>query len=142
AYVPIDPAFPKDRIQYMLQQSHADILICSSKKDVEVTFAGYVIDNNDIKDLHASADNPEVSDDLESLASVIFTSGTTGHPKGVMVNQRSIVNFINDIQERAIFTETTDRVMSVTTLSFDIFGFESFAPLCTGHSIYLADEEE
>src|SRR5699024_4930303 len=73
---------------------------------------------------------------------VTFTSGSTGNPKGVMINHRSIVNFIHDVIDREIYTKPTDRIMSVTTLSFDIFGFESFATLCTGHSIYLANETE
>src|SRR5699024_9434931 len=140
AYVPIDPAFPSDRIHYMLDKSNTNILICESKMDL--AFEGHIIDNEKLTSLGKREDSPDILDDIDSLASVTFTSGSTGNPKGVMINHRSIVNFIHDVIDREIYTKPTDRIMSVTTLSFDIFGFESFATLCTGHSIYLANETE
>src|SRR5699024_9740162 len=142
AYVPIDPTFPSERITYMLHQSDADVLICTSGSKTELSFDGHIIDNQQMVNMNVRQDRPKIADGVDSLATVIFTSGTTGNPKGVMINQSSIINFIHDIDHRGVFEKETDRVMSVTTPSFDIFGFESFAPLCTGHSIYLADEAE
>ena len=91
-----------------------------------------------------------VNNDLETsekfvkkgLACIYFTSGSTGKPKGVMISQRAIVNYINDVLNRKIFDDPSDRVICVTTVSFDIFGFESIVPMCTGHSVYLANESE
>ncbi|CAM5713603.1 Hybrid non-ribosomal peptide synthetase/type I polyketide synthase OS=Lysinibacillus sphaericus OX=1421 GN=LS41612_16930 PE=3 SV=1 [Lysinibacillus sphaericus] len=59
-----------------------------------------------------------------------------------MVNHASVINFIYDIVNRRIFRNEEDRVICLTTLSFDIFAFESIVPMCTGHSIYMADEIE
>jgi amino acid adenylation domain-containing protein len=145
AYVPIDPEFPKERISYMLSECNVSTLICPQEYQESVDFNGTMIDcstldinlNNDKKDT-----NPSQRGANDSLACVIFTSGSTGKPKGVMINQSSIVNFIHDIRNREIFQDQADRVLCVTTLSFDIFGFESIVPLCTGHSVYLADENE
>jgi acyl carrier protein len=59
-----------------------------------------------------------------------------------MVNHGSVINFVHDILNRKIFENEEDRIICITTLSFDIFAFESIVPLCTGHSIYMADETE
>lgn len=142
AYVPIDPAFPEERVSYMLEQCRVSTLICPAEYRDRVDFSGVVIDINGVDLDSKSGANPVESGAASDLACVIFTSGSTGRPKGVMINQGSLVNFVHDIKNRGIFASTEDRVISVTTLSFDIFGFESITPLCTGNSIYLANEEE
>ncbi len=142
AYIPIDPNFPDERINYMLSKSEVDVLICPDKYRKNIVFGGEIVNGQLLERNTSNIKNPKRAGTPESLASVIFTSGTTGNPKGVMINHSSIVNFIHDIKNRGIFQSDSDRVISVTTLSFDIFGFESLTPLCTGHSIYLANESE
>ncbi len=142
AYVPIDPGFPKERISYMLSECNAGVLICPEEYHESVGFEGTMIDCSSFEGSDDEKRNPPQRGSKNSLACVIFTSGSTGKPKGVMINQGSIVNFIHDIKNRAIFQSEDDRVICVTTVSFDIFGFESIVPLCTGHSVYLADENE
>ncbi|MCR8844313.1 amino acid adenylation domain-containing protein [Paenibacillus sp. SC116] len=142
AYVPIDPNFPKERISYMLSASEINVLITSGTLQEPLEYEGTVVDYSSLSSYADNSSNPTPLIDKERLACVIFTSGSTGKPKGVMVNEGSMVNFIQDIVHRNIFEHEDDRVICVTTLSFDIFGFESLVPLCTGHSIYLADEQE
>ncbi|TVX91666.1 non-ribosomal peptide synthetase/type I polyketide synthase [Paenibacillus agilis] len=142
AYVPIDPNFPKERINYMLSASDINVLITSNALQESLEYDGTIVDYTSQGIYHNNSSNPTPLVDKGRLACVIFTSGSTGKPKGVMVNEGSMVNFIQDILHRNIFEHEDDRVICVTTLSFDIFGFESLVPLCTGHSIYLADELE
>ncbi|GAA0365666.1 non-ribosomal peptide synthetase/type I polyketide synthase [Bacillus horti] len=144
AYVPIDPTLPKERIAYMLSECNVSTLICHQEDSKNVEFSGHIINYNLLNRITGNrlTENPPNHNSTNSLACVIFTSGSTGKPKGVMIEQRSLVNFIHDIENRGIFTEDSDRVLCVTTLSFDIFAFESIVPMCTGHSVYLANEEE
>lgn len=146
AYVPIDPTFPKERISYMLTESRVKILLCPKEYQEGLDFQGIMVDCHDrISRTELQGNdhrNPSVRAAQHHLACVIFTSGSTGKPKGVMINQGSIVNFIQDMKRRGVFQNEADRVICVTTLSFDIFAFESIVPLCTGHSIYIADEHE
>lgn len=142
AYVPIDPELPKDRIEYMLSECNADILICPEEYKNRIDFNGTIINCSLINIDENSNVNPIKRTSSDGLANIIFTSGTTGRPKGVMINQGSLINFIYDIKNREIFENDDDRVICITTISFDIFGFESIVPLCLGKSIYLSDEKE
>jgi amino acid adenylation domain-containing protein len=72
---------------------------------------------------------------------VIYTSGSTGQPKGVMLGHRSVVNFLLSMQE-APGLGSSDHVLAVTTLSFDIAVLELLLPLLCGASLYLVSSEE
>ncbi|WP_434756738.1 amino acid adenylation domain-containing protein [Paenibacillus amylolyticus] len=143
AYLPIDPAFPPQRILNMMQDSGMKLLLCTSDEANVVAFEGdrLIYEHDESADQH-SVINPNVDVLSSDLCCVIFTSGSTGRPKGVMIAHEAMVNFVEDIRHRNIFAQETDRMISVTTVSFDIFGFEVWAPLCTGYSLYLADELE
>lgn len=142
AYVPIDFNFPKDRINHMLQTSQPKALLVDKEYGEIPEYGGECIDCATLKEEERNVRNPKIPCKGDSLAYVIFTSGSTGKPKGVMVKHTSVVNFVNDIINRKIFEKEEDRVICLTTLSFDIFAFESIVPMCTGHSIYMADEIE
>lgn len=142
AFLLIDPALPSERIAYMIEQCNAKFLICSDgyKNKIKFTDTTITLDSYDYS--HTSKCVPVEKPQQNDLAYVMFTSGSTGKPKGVMINQSSVINFIQDIKNRRIFQHQEDRVICITTVSFDIFLFESIVPLCTGHSIYLANELE
>ncbi len=158
AYVPIDPEFPKERIDYMIQASKPKAILIDKDYEEKLEYDGVCINCAALEKEEQSAGNPEIpcrrdfqrdfqgdfqgNSKENSLAYVIFTSGSTGKPKGVMINHGSVINFVNDIINRKIFESKEDRVICITTLSFDIFAFESIVPMCTGHSIYLAAETE
>lgn len=142
AYAAIDPNFPEDRISYMISESSLRVLIAPQKYRACFGFEGGFVELDSLKSTGESLPNPPRRGSRESLAYVIFTSGSTGMPKGVMVRQEGVVNLISDHINRNIFAAEDDRIACIATPSFDIFVFESILPLCTGHSIYMADETE
>jgi amino acid adenylation domain-containing protein len=84
--------------------------------------------------------NPRVRPGAANAAYMIYTSGSTGRPKGVQVPHGALVNFLSSMRERPGLTPS-DRLLAVTTLSFDIAGLELFLPLTTGAEIVLADRD-
>ncbi|KAF6562907.1 MULTISPECIES: AMP-binding protein, partial [unclassified Paenibacillus] len=71
---------------------------------------------------------------------VIYTSGSTGNPKGVMLQHRSVLNFITGMRE-AIDFEASRTMLSLTTISFDIFVLETILPLLGGMTVVLGDSQ-
>ncbi|QXV64196.1 amino acid adenylation domain-containing protein [Mucilaginibacter sp. 21P] len=139
-YVPLDPEYPKDRIEFMLDDSSASILLTSQK------YSGHFASNTRevlIEDaLEASedyADNePERTVSGEDLAYILYTSGSTGKPKGVQIFHHSLVNVMLSFQKQPGIT-ATDRMLAVATISFDIAGIDLYLPLSVGAEIVLAD---
>ncbi len=80
---------------------------------------------------------PRTSANAESLAYVIYTSGSTGRPKGVEVTHHALVNLLGSMQ-REFSLNSTDRLLAVTTFSFDIAGLELYLPLISGARVVMA----
>ncbi|MCH6257181.1 amino acid adenylation domain-containing protein [Puniceicoccaceae bacterium K14] len=142
AYVPIDPSYPHERIRYMLEDSDCKVLLTTAseldsiegnKAQIvnleEKRFASYPIENL-----------PTVSDP-SNLAYTIYTSGSTGMPKGVMIEHRSVVNFMRGMTD-SVGLSKKQSIASVTTICFDIFVLESLVPLMLGMKIVLANREQ
>ena len=139
AYVPLDPNFPRDRLAFMLEDSGAPVLLTTTNLadlftagrtkviclDVEEGVVGQQSDQR----LYGSSHS-------ENLAYVIYTSGSTGKPKGVQVLQQGVVNFLTSMQ-REPGLSSSDILLSVTTLSFDIAGLEIYLPLISGAQLIL-----
>lgn len=142
AYLPIDPGYPVDRIQYMLEDSKTNILLTQQSLLDKIVFKGEIIDlfsSNAYAEM--SITNLEILNNAKNLAYVIYTSGSTGKPKGVMLEHRSVNNFINGISNIINFT-AGKIILNLTTISFDIFVLETLLPLCKGLKIIIADENE
>ena len=142
AYIPIDPTYPKDRVEYMLNSSKAKALLTLKDTKIDILFNNKIfvdLDNDKIYNLPNK--NLENINELEDIVYVIFTSGSTGLPKGVMLMHKNIVNFIYGMKERLNIT-SKDIVASITTISFDIFVLESLMPLLSGAKIVIANEKE
>jgi amino acid adenylation domain-containing protein len=143
AYLPLDPAFPSDRIAFMLRDSGAKIVITqSSLLDAlpECDARIVSIDAEAEKIQQLCEENIERNADPESLAYIIYTSGSTGLPKGVQILHRALTNFLWSMADEPGFT-SDDTILAVTTLSFDIAGLELFLPLIVGGKIALADRD-
>ena len=105
AYIPIDPTYPKDRIEYMLKNSNSKLLLTQEHLHDITDFKNCVyidLSNDSIYSLPNY--NLNHTNTPEDLAYVIYTSGSTGLPKGVMLKQRNIVNFVYAIMKDFGFT--------------------------------------
>ncbi|HLP47979.1 MAG TPA: amino acid adenylation domain-containing protein, partial [Candidatus Kapabacteria bacterium] len=140
AYLPIDFEYPEDRINYMLKDSGAKLLVTTNDKEGEkvrrwegekVLLESMVYDSNHLKGrprrgLHHS----------NQLAYVIYTSGTTGRPKGVMVEHRGLVNYIWWAAKKYVNKEKLNFPF-YTSISFDLTVTSIFTPLITGNTIII-----
>ncbi len=141
AYLPMDPSFPDERIKYMYEDSGAGVLI--SQSSLKEKFSGFndtsviLVDSDSTAIGESSPDNPGVRISPDNLAYMIYTSGSTGKPKGVKVHHGSVVNFLGSMKHTPGFGKD-DRLLAVTTLSFDISVLEIFLPLTTGGEVVIA----
>jgi amino acid adenylation domain-containing protein len=139
-YVPLDPIFPINRINYMLADSQAVKLITTIKYSGQYESNAQEILLHEIwptLDDMPTAD-PEVPVTGRDLLYILYTSGSTGQPKGVQIAHHNAVNFLYSMQKEPGMT-AADKLLAVTTISFDIAGLELFLPLITGAQIVLAD---
>ena len=142
AYIPIDPTYPKDRIEYMLNSSNSKILLTQKHLENKVDFKNKIFVDFSNKELYNfESQNPKRINKPEDLAYVIFTSGSTGLPKGVMLMHKNIVNFICGMMKE-LKIKKDDVIASITTISFDIFVLESIMPLLNGLKTVIATEEQ
>ncbi|WP_010503429.1 non-ribosomal peptide synthetase, partial [Paenibacillus elgii] len=138
AYVPIDPDYPEDRIRYILEDSGARLLLAQNHLRERVCFTGKLMVLDDEQTYNKDGSNLELVMEANDLAYVIYTSGSTGKPKGVQIEHRSVVNFMEGITARIDFS-CGKTILSVTTISFDIFVLETLLPLSKGVKVVLAN---
>ena len=142
AYLPLDPDLPNERIQFILEDSQAPLLL-TERSLMPILFANA---GNGMRIVHSDEGSGQGAN-LEPLASpedvahVLYTSGSTGRPKGVEVPHRSVVNLLQSMLREPGCT-AHDRMLSVTTLSFDIAGLELYLPLICGGCVILANRTE
>ena len=143
AYVPLDPDFPSARLALMIEDAQPTLLLTSRPLATQfpnLTCPLHCLDELDTA-LAAQPNDPPLSQATsEDLAYVIYTSGSTGRPKGVQITHRAVVNFLLSMAERPGLT-AQDKLLAVTTLSFDIAVLELFLPLIVGGQVILADRE-
>lgn len=145
AYIPIDPSFPKDRIKYMLDSSKAKILLTQRHLNNDINFENKICIDLDNKDIYGSeTNNLEHINMPDDLSYVIFTSGSTGLPKGVMLKHKALSNLTNYCNNYIEYLKNPlyQAVVSITTVSFDIFIFETLISLQKGLKLIIANENE
>jgi fengycin family lipopeptide synthetase D len=135
-YLPVDGHNPRDRIEFILGNSHAKMLVTDNQKYNDLS--DNVVLLNEIENSNIS--NPSVEIYIEDLAYIIYTSGSTGSPKGVMIEHGSFMNmFVNMI---GIFgVSETDRVLQFASFGFDAAVFEIFQALLTGAVLVILEKE-
>lgn len=133
AYLPIDPAYPTDRISYILSDSKCPILLTTSQiKTDEFTVPTLNIDIDTL----GNEENIESINTPDDLAYIIYTSGSTGKPKGVMISQKSIINTLLWRKELYGFDETFV-TMQIPSFSFDSSVEDIFTTLISGGRLIL-----
>jgi len=145
AYLPLDPGYPNERIAYMLNQSQTRLILRDRNDPYIATSGNWEFVNISLSDtVIYSADTANLDSDdkpnADDLAYVIYTSGSTGKPKGVMVHHRALCNLINGTVDKICIENKT--IVSLTTISFDIFFLETILPLTKGMKVIIADENE
>ena len=142
AYVPFDPSYPAERLSYMLEDSGVEVLLTQKSllKSLPRNQKQTVCLDRDRRTIEQqSQENLEVGVDSENLAYVIYTSGSTGKPKGVMVSHKPVVNLI-DWVNKTFDVGSKDRILFITSLSFDLSVYDIFGLLAAGGSIHIASE--
>ncbi|MCX7645406.1 MAG: LLM class flavin-dependent oxidoreductase [Rhodobacteraceae bacterium] len=139
AYVPMDPAYPADRLALYAEDSGCPVIVTEAAvaEALPPGPARLVLDA-DPRLAAAPATPPEDGPRAEDLAYVIYTSGSTGRPKGVMVSHRNVMNFFAGMDD-AIGTDP-GTWLAVTSMSFDISVLELFWTLTRGFTVVIADE--
>ncbi|WP_245128078.1 non-ribosomal peptide synthetase [Mucilaginibacter straminoryzae] len=135
-YLPMDIDFPEDRILYMLEDSGATMLLTYSDKRVFSAENLTVINLSLAEIAQLKPELPRVSH--EWPAYILYTSGSTGRPKGVKVTHQNLVNLLMSMFSFPGMVHT-DKLLAVTTISFDISNLELFLPLTAGATLVMAD---
>ncbi|WP_164551865.1 non-ribosomal peptide synthetase [Streptomyces sp. WAC 01529] len=145
AYLPLDPEHPLDRIEYTLDDARPALGLVTS--ETEGLLAGtdvplLVLDADATQAALSAAPTsaPVAACAPDNPAYVIYTSGSTGRPKGVVVPHGALTNFLDDMGHRFGLTPA-DRLLAVTTVSFDIAGLELYLPLLSGAAVVIADRD-
>jgi amino acid adenylation domain-containing protein len=138
AYVPLDPQFPAERLKFMVEDSGVRWIV--TENGLAAGFAA----GAELVELLAPGEMPEGEEvraevGPEDLAYVIYTSGSTGKPKGVEVRHGALVNLLESMQV-APGMGAEDKLLAVTTLSFDIAGLEMYLPLVSGGKLLVAEK--
>ena len=143
AYVPLDPTYPRERVALMLEDAGVAVVLAQQHSE-------YTLPPHAAKVVWMDADwaaieqepkhNPPTEVTPDNLAYMIYTSGSTGKPKGVQIPHRALMNFL-ETMAREPGMDASDRLLAVTSLSFDIAGLELFLPVLVGGQVVLASRE-
>jgi amino acid adenylation domain-containing protein len=140
AYVPLDPDFPTERLRFMLQDSGARLLL-TERRFVEGLSAADLdlvcLDTELATILRDQDPVTTVAPTGDDLAYVIYTSGSTGRPKGVMIEHAALLNELQSMAEEPGLG-SSDVILAIATISFDIAGIELFLPLTVGARVVIA----
>ncbi len=144
AYVPIDPAYPAKRVEYILSDTAADIIITNQifgdlLSETEKTKVFDLINIGNLDDL--SSEYPGITIHQNSLAYTIYTSGSTGKPKGVMVSHQAIQHLVT-WHNHHFHVDHHSKLTLVAGLAFDISVWETWSALTSGGSVFIADNED
>ncbi len=148
AYVPLDPSYPVERLKFQAQDANIDLLIATEQSASILDWPAELtlLLDRDLAAIERHAGQPLRPDPQRDAgpddpAYIIYTSGSTGAPKGVVVPHKAVTNFLHSMRtEPGLHAD--DRLLAVTTLSFDIAVLELFLPLLQGACVMVADDTQ
>ncbi|MDU8910812.1 MupA/Atu3671 family FMN-dependent luciferase-like monooxygenase [Aestuariicoccus sp. MJ-SS9] len=143
AYLPLDPAFPADRLRHYIADSGTTVIVTQSalREQLPETTAQILTLDADPRIAQAPATTPEALSGPADLAYLIYTSGSTGTPKGVMVEHRNVANFYTGMDAHVPHADG-GTWLAVTSLSFDISVLELFWTTARGFTVVLTSDED
>jgi len=139
AYLPLDPEFPAERLAYLIDDAQAPVLLTTRSLGPQPMPYGARVVYCD--EAAGGVANLGSTSSPGALAYVLYTSGSTGRPKGVEIQHSAVVNFLLSMQRKPGFT-SSDSLLALTTLSFDIAGLELYLPLISGGRLVIASRED
>ena len=138
AYLPIDPHLPAERLRHLLDDGEVEVAVTQSAVDDRVEWPAGVsrVRVDALEAADGGPDQVEVAED--ELAYVIYTSGSTGAPKGVMIDHAGAVNTLEDVNRR-FSVDADDRVLAVSSMSFDLSVYDAFGMLAAGGTVVVPE---
>ena len=141
-YVPLEPAYPQERLDFMLGESQAQVLLTQSSlaarfthHDIPVVY----LDSDWQKIAEFEEENPKNTTTAKNLIYTIFTSGSTGKAKGVVIEHRQLLNYLNGIQERCL-SKPGGQFALVSTFAADLGNTVIFPSLINGGCLHILSE--
>lgn len=141
-YVPIDPDYPRERIEYMVRDSESCLAVAQEGREGQYVqyLENIVTTPAQIEALAGNGDEVPVQIDVGDIAYIIYTSGTTGQPKGVMVPHRGVLN-LNLKHNDNIQFKKTDRVLQFSNTTFDVSIWDIFGAFLNGATLVIPERE-
>lgn len=138
AYVPIDPDYPAERIEYMIREAGISYVITAGNINLDAGESVGVLSYDELMSMDGNV--IEYETDPEDLAYIIFTSGSTGVPKGVLIEHHNVLNTLLWRRKYYDFTEN-DVVLQMPSFSFDSSVEDIFTALISGSTLVLVENE-
>ena len=138
AYLPLDPLLPEERLSFLIQDSNCKVVMYERDKRYEVPPGIECLDINEILEQTSVSPFVSVTCSGSSLAYVMYTSGTTGKPKGCLIEHKSIIRLVVDT-DYIVITEA-DRICMASSPSFDASTLELWGALLNGAELHILNE--
>ena len=143
AYVPLDPHYPPERLAFMLSNAQVNVLLTQQqwlRQLPQLEQSIFCLDSDWADIAQSNPNNPPRLVQPSRLIYLIYTSGSTGQPKGVEIEHRGFSNLVNWLVTEFNLT-ATDRVLVISSFSFDLTQKNFFAPLIVGGQLHLSSPE-
>ncbi|MCR8843449.1 amino acid adenylation domain-containing protein [Paenibacillus sp. SC116] len=138
SYLPIDPTYPDERIQFMLEDGGVKLLLAEAQERMQsIAYSGTILKLTDVPSASAVSTLPTAT--AKQLAYVMYTSGSTGKPKGVMVEHRNVVRLVQNTNY--VSFEEHDRILLTGNIVFDACTFEIWGALLNGLQLHIVPEQ-
>ncbi|MGX5439996.1 amino acid adenylation domain-containing protein [Bacillus thuringiensis] len=141
AYLPIDPEYPKERIEFMIKDSSTDIILTQDHLMDRNYFDGEVVNVNHLDMYEIDEDNLNHINSPDDLVYIIYTSGTTGNPKGVMVEHKNLINAHYTWRDHYELSKYEVNLLQMASMSFDVFAGDLCRSLLNGGTMYIVPSQ-
>ena len=140
-YVPAEPSFPTGRIRYMMDEAEVDFILTEKEHTEKLDGFPVRLTDCEICGLETPASEREAMQNPDQPAYVLYTSGTTGRPKGVCVTNRNVCHYVRAF-EHEFHPTVGDVMLQYSVCSFDIFVEEVFTSLLNGAALAIPTEDD